>query len=858
MAKGFVMYRWVSGVSKILLCSFLAFVLCVSGLFVPQSSNVAVADSGDPQDITGKVKVSKVEMYVGGVLYITDGVIEDSSIEVKVGSSIEFKVYWNIPSGEMSGINENDFFEILLPGDYFNIFSTANPVKITAGTDNTEIGEMTIYTPVGGVPRFKVVLNAVGAGANSLDNGWLKATGKAQSIKDESESIEIGGITLPDFPIKDSDNPGGSTGTNPHPWNNPKPVSKNGFQTVSSNKVEWKVGVNEDLYAELYKTGSCAGRNNIVITDTLESGLVFNKIIFSSAYYYPYIDESTSEVKISSSLAYEVPLPDGSFTEVVELPNEDYDAFYDRVLAQSGPSYGVYQKKDVIISLKDVPGALKMALTWSEFETRANTDLSSGKLTQEQYNAFIDAYKNNVYNNNETASLVSLRISLGTIVYGDSRDVNNEVFMQWGTDESSSSSNVVTFNAIAGGAETGLPGSVVIKKFDSATGDKLDGATFKLQKYNPASSRYEDYTPRDGVSERTTVDGVATFVDLHYGEYRVVETGSLAGYLDDAVYLNGNTFTISSSTTAAIYIDAYNIKPDFSATKTVHNAIDFVPGDFAFEVQEVGGGTVAYGKASVSQNNTATPIDFFLDRSYQMPVTSWKNVFTLGSAYRLVEVGGTDGFEVSYSGGSGAKGNEFIATFTHDEPTINMEVHNAKPAVVSKTVSFLAKKTVSGSAAFQARDFHFVIKGKTTGVTVAYGKTSVATKDSPTDIIFFTDSSYLNPVTDWMNVFDRADTYQLLEIDGEGYDVTYRGGQGDLFNEFYVDPAHPDSIAFSFQVVNAASGNPSDPSVPSKQLPILAKTGEGLPTLLLLVPLVATLFMLTVSLRRIRRKVDEK
>lgn len=665
---------------RLFFCAAIALLLCFGGL-----PTHAFADP-EPQNVSSGVNISGVEVYVkqDGVdkLYIDKNGTVDTSITIKVGNTVSFKSFWNITSGNMTGLKAGDFFEILLPSSYFTFFASTSSTPIPA--DGVHVADMDLLVSGPDGPRLRLTLTDEGAQANELKNGWVTAVGRASDEKDAGETVTVGGVVLPSFPIEPAD-PSGGGGLVTHPWTPGGPILKSGYQSGRDNTITWTLNANFDEYAKVYSGGSATQKNNVVITDTLESGLVLNSVTFASTYYYPH-DDGT----LSKSLAYSPTLASGAIVEIIEDPNDTYASFYDKVVGATGPSYGVYQNKELIVSLKNFPDSLTMGYTWTQFKEKADKDLADNKLTQAQYDKFIAAYKNNFYKNGSTAQLIALSIGLNTTAYGSNRDVSNSATMTWNNGESSSSNTSVQFQSIAGGASLGIPGSVVIRKFDGMTDEKLNGAKFKLQKKN-SNGEYVDYTPRDSIVERETIDGEIIFEELHYGDYRVVETVPPTGYAKDILFKDDkDTFTIDGTETGAIFIEAYNYPTfvqsntaSFVAQKQVSGTASFEPRDFHFVIVDMGdGSTVAYGKTFLSSKNEPMNIDFFTDQDYQTPIKNWENIFAHGSRYKLEEVDGA-GYDAIYEGGGGESSNEFLVDTQNSDFSLAFFVDNTKndPAV---------------------------------------------------------------------------------------------------------------------------------------------------------------------------------
>ena len=295
--------------------------------------------------------------------------------------------------------------------------------------------------------------------------------------------------------------------------------------------------------------------------------------------------------------------------------------------------------------------------------------------------------------------------------------------------------------------------------------------------------------------------------------YQLVETGGAEGF--SVTYANGegalnNEFTPDFSGKAnSVSVTAVNTRNttfDFSATKTVEGSASFVARDFDFQVRDAAGDPVAYGKASVNAKGVATDVEFYKEPSYATEINDWTQILVSGETYSLVEMN-AGAYSVTYAGGTGALGNEFVADLAHDAPAIEFSVTNT----LDTGFNFAGSKTVSGGANFTARDFAFELRDAQ-GDPVAYGKSSVNVKGQATDIDFFLDDAYVTEVVDWADVLVDGETYTLVETNQGAYTVTYMGGDGPDHNQFTADFAH-DATAIEFSVDNCLNYKGIDPTL---------------------------------------------
>ena len=322
-------------------------------------------------------------------------------------------------------------------------------------------------------------------------------------------------------------------------------------------------------------------------------------------------------------------------------------------------------------------------------------------------------------------------------------------------------------------------------------------------------------TPIDFFKDAGRTDPVTDWTEVLSGgqPYELVETGGGSGFAltytgGDGALSNGFTpdFSGEAQSIAVTALNTRNTTFDFSATKTVEGSASFVARDFEFQVRDAAGDPVAYGRASVNAKGVATDVEFYEEPSYTTEIDDWTKVLVSGETYSLVEMN-AGAYSVTYSGGSGALGNEFVADFAHDAAAIEFSVDNTLEA----GFAFAGSKIVSGGANFTARDFAFELRDAQ-GDPVAYGTSSVNVKGQATDIDFFLDDAYTTEVTDWADVLVDGETYTLVETDQGAYTVTYTGGEGPDHNQFTADFAH-DAAAIEFSVDNCLNYKGIDPTL---------------------------------------------
>jgi hypothetical protein len=206
-----------------------------------------------------------------------------------------------------------------------------------------------------------------------------------------------------------------------------------------------------------------------------------------------------------------------------------------------------------------------------------------------------------------------------------------------------------------------------------------------------------------------------------------------------------------------------------------------------------------YGKTvtEVTHKGREVEIKFYRDENYTIPIENvdknnpnyWSNFLIDGRWYYINEID-TDGYEVHIPDTNGKETNQFKYDSKQD--------HRWRFIVINKEpIKIEAEKKIIGVGSLaNDKEFEFELRDTRDDSAVAFGKTTITTTDGKNTnkpITFYTDNTYSEVITNWkkmtidgvetVNLEDGV-TYELVEVDSQGYNVTY----------YTKDPSTGDSI----------------------------------------------------------------
>lgn len=306
---------------------------------------------------------------------------------------------------------------------------------------------------------------------------------------------------------------------------------------------------------------------------------------------------------------------------------------------------------------------------------------------------------------------------------------------------------------------------------------------------------YTDNTYTEEITnwKKMTIGGVETVILEDGVTYELVEVDSqgykVTYYTQDPSSgdsVEGNTYTADYENGGKFSFAVTNQDTlDFEANKMVEGTGALTPNKtYKFELKDLssaGTPVVAYGKVTISNKGTNKAIEFFTTSDYSAAnkITDWAKILEEGKNYQLVETD-TQNYQPIYSGGTGAKNNEFQVVYNDPTKKITINTQN------QDTFDFSAKKKVTGDGVFEGETFKFQLVDSRDQV-VAHGKAEVSAKDTDVSIVFYKDlADESTKITEWTDILTEGETYRLKEVDDSGYAVTYKDQDGTETNQFTV------------------------------------------------------------------------
>lgn len=238
---------------------------------------------------------------------------------------------------------------------------------------------------------------------------------------------------------------------------------------------------------------------------------------------------------------------------------------------------------------------------------------------------------------------------------------------------------------------------------------------------------------------------------------------------------------------------------------------------FKFNIADRYGTIVAYGKTvtEVTHKGREVEISFYRDENYTIPIENadkndsnhWSKFLVDGRWYYINEID-TDGYEVHIQDTNGKETNQFKYD-SKQEHRWRFIVINREP------IKLEAKKKIIGIGNLAAnKHFEFELRDTRDSSVVAFGKTTITPTDGKNTnklITFYTDNTYTEEITNWKKmtidgvetaILEDGVTYELVEVDHQGYDVTYYTkdpATGDLVegNTYTADYENGGTINFT-------------------------------------------------------------
>ncbi len=533
--------------------------------------------AGSSTDVSGKVEITGVTIKKNDVDYIVnDEIVGDGSL--RESDRVDIRVEFIIDETNVKLIESNNYFKVKMPSIFqFTNYFDSMELKVKIDGRDEVVGTYSFGKESDG-DYMKVVFTKDLNVYEAIDKGFLEVYGSVAKNGDQEHEVAIGDFewTIPTTDVPDDPR-------FHYPDGNSKNLFKNGWDQANGRTI-WSIFANQKKLYDFLETGTYTSVSNVVLIDDLAAGSKLDGNIQFS-YPMPMID---TEGKITEHRL--IDFTDGNVEEnIIEVtridqnPGEMYADFKARITnPANAPCYGAYNDERIIISLGDMPSSKLVGnWTWSQaqgvidqhvekFQKTYQLDSATKQLIKEKTLEKIKTLYGTNPSGDAKAQVRSLKIDFATLYTGNEQYIKNEVSMFYDNVPSGTETTTdIKVNKINAGAEarTIPKGQALVIKSDSTSKDFLQGVEFTLQEKNEVSGEYEDVMKgSDPYTVETDDKGEALFTDLVYGDYRLVETGTLDGYVTDQITItdiDGNPltsmeFTVSSSDTEGIIFNASN------------------------------------------------------------------------------------------------------------------------------------------------------------------------------------------------------------------------------------------------------------------------------------------------------------
>ncbi len=513
----------ISKDSRMKVISFVLIIaLCVT--LIPILSFAGIEASRDVKD-----KIT-IDSFV-----ITDskGNEVNPDTEYDIGSKFGLDILFTLDSAALQAdyFQEGDYFDIKVPS-YLGVSGEIAAKDLIDRRSKDKLGEYSLVKLQGDDHyTIRVVFT-------DFKETYLEANG---GLSLDVVAKEVPGEDDDSFTFKDEAYPG------------PKVIDGGDYTGADSYKVKkdgvdngdgtytWNVGINMDSYINLLNGSSNAEvKEDVVIIDELMKGLYYKGDALKIRVPYYIINSDSSKSVTSTEFGYK----NLYLEEVVHNGTENWTDFQNTVKAGNtgNGSYGYFtengKKTKLVIALGDLPGTIIDSKTWAEMKDNLD-DVKNLSATRKQntLDAYARYFNGSIANttapsSSKKANLVGFTLSIDTYVQSDvDLDVFNSVILKYKEDSHSSTSGSFEYEHKNNGwIITRVPGKVTIDKFDEDTNKTIDGAKFKLLKWN--INKWEEI---EQGAEQSTSNGSVSFDKLPAGKYKIVETGYAQGYKEGSL-----------------------------------------------------------------------------------------------------------------------------------------------------------------------------------------------------------------------------------------------------------------------------------------------------------------------------------
>jgi len=504
-----------------------------------------------PSTFAAELSGLQVDSEVIKVLNLDSGTWEvvNPGDTLVVKQSVSYTIDFTIPAIPAASV-AGDYFYIDLQDTYFS-YTDTTPVDIVVGPNTVATWQIENN-------RIKIILTDSGANSQSIGGsctiiGQVLNEGKNVDISTEQDGSLIVNI------IKD---------TTINPVSPPSDLDKYAYQDRNSpDGITWGFNVNYKTLREYYETEAYSTRQNIILTDDLEDGMVYaDEMYIGVPYYLPYTNSAYPTGETLSDKGFTVSLM-SNFTEITQNTGETYAQFKARISSNATPCWGFYNKKRLVINAGTLPSA-SLKVTDAQINAGVNKEIASGDLQESDRAYFLNKFGSGSPLKNEVLALsieFHVDVTTGNGIY------KNKAVLQDSSSsiDAESTLDYLSMNVIVVPKEKG---AVDIIKQDSF-GKPVSGVSFALQKQDGSGN----YVPYSSVDVVTKADGTAEFRNLVDGKYKLVETNFPSDFSGEAKYtildgngtiLQGAEFEVEAGSTTGFVATIINQYKDISVEGT--------------------------------------------------------------------------------------------------------------------------------------------------------------------------------------------------------------------------------------------------------------------------------------------------
>lgn len=456
------------------------------------------------------------------------------SINVNAQVKIDFK--WNIPKNSLEQMTTDDFFSFNLPTTHYR-FDDEEEHELR-DVKNELIGRYRVKNG-----QIVTNLTEVGLSKQGLVDGYFTIYGQAVKEGQINDWKVTEGLTMPPVTI----GPETNNGDLDYPFE--KPLEKYGSQVLNKNELQWTIYVNSDNEVKRFNKEPVKELKDAFLIDELAGNQVFKDMRIEAIVNVAKPDGKMSNLNLGWFTAQGI--------QNIESSGCSNLADFKEKLKTTGPgSYGVYNNT-IVVYFGNLPGS---GLTLPDYLINNNAQKIKELGQQYKDKGWIndDQINNTAKYYFENPELISFGVSIFTEASGEDTKFENTATLETSNQDIEADDTYINFQNIEGGVISLAPGTLKVVKSDDSN-QPLANVQFKLQ-YKTSEGIYVDYKKNDKTYIETTNSlGEATFIDLDYQEYKLVEVVGLEGY-GKPNFSPSDEFIVTNSDTEGIRVDVVNPK----------------------------------------------------------------------------------------------------------------------------------------------------------------------------------------------------------------------------------------------------------------------------------------------------------